>query len=106
MQASSYPSVFYRLNLEGNLLLPNAWDAASARLFEQAGFPAIGTTSAAIAYSRGFRDAQKITRDAMMREIASIVAAVDVPVNADIEAGYGSLASSLPASTATAEAST
>jgi 2-methylisocitrate lyase-like PEP mutase family enzyme len=42
----------------------------------------------------------------MMREIASIVAAVDVPVNADIEAGYGSLASSLPASTATAEAST
>lgn len=80
---------FLALNRAGKLLLPNAWDAASARIFEAAGFPAIGTTSAGIAYSRGIRDGQLIDRDIMIREIASIVAAVDCPVTADIEAGYG-----------------
>lgn len=70
-------------------LLPNAWDAASARLFEEAGFPAIGTTSAGIAYSRGKRDGQTLTREEMCREVAVIVNAVRLPVNADIEAGYG-----------------
>src|SRR5262249_12236460 len=73
----------------GNLLLPNAWDAASACIFEEAGFPAIGTTSAGIAYSRGRRDGQQIDRDTMAREIAVIANAVQLPVTADIEAGYG-----------------
>jgi len=77
------------LNSQGHLLLPNAWDAASARIFEAAGFPAIGTTSAGIAYSRGFCDAQKISREEMMHEVAIIARAVDIPVTADIEAGYG-----------------
>jgi 2-methylisocitrate lyase-like PEP mutase family enzyme len=80
---------FVELSRAGGLLLPNAWDAASARIFEAAGFPAIGTTSAGIAYARGLRDGQQIGRDAMIREVASIVAAVDCPVTADIEAGYG-----------------
>jgi 2-methylisocitrate lyase-like PEP mutase family enzyme len=80
---------FVELNRGGRLLLPNAWDAASARIFEAAGFPAIGTTSAGIAYARGLRDGQHIDRGAMIREVASIVAAVDCPVTADIEAGYG-----------------
>ena len=80
---------FKALNDAGGLRLPNAWDAASARLFQAAGFPAIGTTSAGIAYRRGMLDAEVITRDDMMREIAAIAAAVDVPVTADIEAGYG-----------------
>lgn len=80
---------FRTLNRDGRLLLPNAWDAASARIFETAGFPAIGTTSAGIAYSRGLRDGQLIGRDDMIREIASIVGAVGCPVTADIEAGYG-----------------
>ena len=82
--------IFRDLNSQGHLLLPNAWDAASARIFEAAGFPAIGTTSAGIAYSRGFRDAQQISREEMMHEIAIITRAVDIPVTADIEAGYGS----------------
>ena len=64
--------IFRELSTQGHLLLPNAWDAASARIFEEAGFPAIGTTSAGIAYSRGFRDAQQISREAMMREVAII----------------------------------
>ena len=80
---------FRDLNFAGHFILPNAWDAASARVFEEAGFPAIGTTSGGIANSRGLPDGERIDRDAMLREIAGIVAAVRVPVTADIEAGYG-----------------
>src|SRR5262249_35129898 len=80
---------FHDLNRRGRLLLPNAWDAASARIFEEAGFSAIGTTSAGIAYSEGYQDAERIGRDAMVRAVAKIVNAVSVPVSADIEAGYG-----------------
>jgi 2-methylisocitrate lyase-like PEP mutase family enzyme len=71
------------------LLLPNAWDCASARLFEEAGFPAIGTTSAGIAFAQGYSDGQQIPRDEMMQVIARIAATVQIPVTADIEAGYG-----------------
>lgn len=73
----------------GRLLLPNAWDAASARIFEEAGFGAIATTSAGIAYTQGFQDAEQIGREAMVRAIAAIVGAVSCPVSADIEGGYG-----------------
>jgi 2-methylisocitrate lyase-like PEP mutase family enzyme len=76
-------------NRAGRLLLPNAWDAASARIFEGAGFTAIGTTSAGIAYSAGFQDAEHIGPNAMARAVAAIVRAVSCPVTADIEAGYG-----------------
>jgi 2-methylisocitrate lyase-like PEP mutase family enzyme len=88
-QQSARAAQFRALNEARGLLLPNAWDAASACIFQEAGFPAIGTTSAGIAYARGLRDAQHIAREAMAREIASIVAAVERPVTADIEAGYG-----------------
>ncbi|MCV2358940.1 isocitrate lyase/phosphoenolpyruvate mutase family protein [Paucibacter sp. TC2R-5] len=80
---------FRQLNQQGQLLLPNAWDCASARVFAAEGFAAIGTTSAGIAYARGFQDAELIGRDAMLREVGTIAACVKVPVNADIEAGYG-----------------
>ena len=79
-------------NTAGRLLLPNAWDAASARIFEDAGFAAVGTTSAGIAYAHGVRDAERIDRDTMVRAIARITSAVGCPVNADIEAGYGATA--------------
>jgi 2-methylisocitrate lyase-like PEP mutase family enzyme len=81
---------FRDANRAGRLLLPNAWDAASARVFEAVGFTAIGTTSAGIAYAHGVRDAEQIDRDTMVRAVASIVKAVSCPINADIEAGYGS----------------
>ena len=80
---------FREQNRAGRLLLPNAWDAASARIFEEAGFTAIGTTSAGIAYAEGYRDAEQIDRGAMVRAIAKIARAVSVPVSADIEGGYG-----------------
>jgi 2-methylisocitrate lyase-like PEP mutase family enzyme len=88
-ELASRAAQFKALNEAGGLRLPNAWDGASARLFQAAGFSAVGTTSAGIAYARGMLDAEVISRDDMMREIAAIAAAVDVPVTADIEAGYG-----------------
>ena len=69
-------------------ILPNAWDAASARVFEKAGFSAIGTTSAGIAASLGYPDGQQIPVREMMDAIKRIVSAVNLPVTADIEAGY------------------
>jgi 2-methylisocitrate lyase-like PEP mutase family enzyme len=74
----------------GVLVLPNAWDVASARIFEDAGFPAIATTSAGIAFSLGYPDGQRISREEMIARIARIVRAVRVPVTADVEWGYGS----------------
>ena len=71
------------------LLLVNVWDIASARIVEQAGFPAIATTSAGIAFSQGFPDGQKIHADRMFARIAQIAGAVNVPVTADVEGGYG-----------------
>jgi len=71
------------------LLLPNAWDAASARLFEEAGFPAIGTTSAGIAFSLGFPDGEHVPFAEVVEVVRRIVRAVRVPVSADIEAGFG-----------------
>jgi len=76
----------------GVLLLPNAWDVASARIFEEAGFPALATTSAGIAFSLGYPDGQRISREEMIARIGRIVRAVKVPVTADIEWGYGSTA--------------
>jgi 2-methylisocitrate lyase-like PEP mutase family enzyme len=70
------------------LVLPNAWDVASARIFEAAGFPALGTTSAGVANSLGYPDVQKITRDEMLDVVRRIVKAVSIPVTADVEAGY------------------
>ncbi|MGB8383887.1 MAG: isocitrate lyase/phosphoenolpyruvate mutase family protein, partial [Dermatophilaceae bacterium] len=72
--------------------LPNAWDAGSARILEQVGFPAIATTSAGIAWSCGVPDAGVLERDRMLEHVARIVAAVGVPVSADLEAGYGDTA--------------
>ncbi len=70
-------------------VLPNAWDAGSARILEQVGFPAIATTSAGIAWSCGVPDGEALDRDTMLEHVGRIVAAVSVPVTADLEAGYG-----------------
>jgi len=73
----------------GVLILPNAWDVASARIFEEAGFPAIATTSAGIAFSLGYPDGERIPREEMLARIGRITRAVRVPVTADVESGYG-----------------
>jgi 2-methylisocitrate lyase-like PEP mutase family enzyme len=71
------------------LVLPNAWDAASARIFEEAGFSAIGTSSAGAAFSLGYPDGQKISREEMLGMVRRIANAVELPVTADVEAGFG-----------------
>lgn len=74
----------------GMLVLPNVWDVASARIVEEAGYGALATTSAGIAFSLGYPDGQKIPRQEMFAAIARIARAVRVPVTADVESGYGS----------------
>jgi len=71
------------------LLLINAWDVASARIMEAAGVSAIATTSAGVAFSLGYPDGQRISRAEMLAVVARIANAVDLPVTADVEAGYG-----------------
>ncbi len=71
------------------LVLPNAWDVASARVFEEAGFGAIATTSAGIAFTLGYPDGQRISREEMLGAVRRIATAVKIPVTADVEAGYG-----------------
>lgn len=71
------------------LLLPNAWDAATARVLEEAGFPAVATTSAGIAFAAGYPDGEEIPVGRMLEAVAGICEAVSVPVSADMEAGYG-----------------
>jgi 2-methylisocitrate lyase-like PEP mutase family enzyme len=71
------------------LVLSNAWDVVSARILEECGHPAIATSSAAVAFSRGYPDGQRIPRGEMLDVVARIARAVRVPVTADLEAGYG-----------------
>ena len=71
------------------LVLSNAWDVVSARILEECGHPAIATSSAAVAFSRGYPDGERIPRDEMLDVVARIARAVRVPVTADLEAGYG-----------------
>jgi 2-methylisocitrate lyase-like PEP mutase family enzyme len=71
------------------LVLPNAWDAASARVIEQAGAEAIATTSAGVAWSLGYPDGDHLQAEDAVAVVARIVRVVDVPVTADIESGYG-----------------
>lgn len=74
------------------LLLANAWDCASARVVELAGYPAVATGSAGVAFSLGYPDGQRIPREEMLAAVHRIARTVDVPVSADLEGGYGDVA--------------
>jgi len=71
------------------LILPNAWDPVSARIIAEAGYPAVATSSGAVARVLGYDDGQLTPPAEMFTAVARIVRAVDVPVTADMEAGYG-----------------
>lgn len=71
------------------LVLPNCWDAGSAKILADAGFPAIATTSAGIAFSHGYADGHNISREEMCAEVARCAAIIPVPLSADMEGGYG-----------------
>ena len=88
--AAAKAALFQRLHLGPEILvIANAWDAASARVFEQAGIRAVGTGSAGVAFSHGHLDDEFIPRDVMLRAIGEMARAVDVPVTADILSGLG-----------------
>lgn len=70
------------------LLLTNAWDAASARLWQELGAPAVATSSAAVAWSRGYADGGALPRAELLSSLAGIVRVTAIPVTADIEDGY------------------
>ncbi|MGI0053309.1 MAG: isocitrate lyase/PEP mutase family protein [Thermoplasmata archaeon] len=71
------------------LVLPNAWDVPSARLFEEAGFPAVATSSAGLLVSLGYVDGEEIPRREMVAAVARIASRLSVPLSADIVAGFG-----------------
>lgn len=78
------------LHQRGNpLVLPNVWDAATAGLVAEAGFPVVATSSSAVANSLGFPDGEQAPADEVFAAIGRVAKAVDLPVTADIEAGYG-----------------
>lgn len=82
-------SEFRRLHESGCFLIPNPWDIGSARYLRSLGYKALATTSAGFAFSRGLPDDERaIGLDAMLGHIAEIVAATDLPVNADFQGGY------------------
>jgi len=80
-------TAYRKLHESGCFVIPNPWDAGSALYLRHLGFKALATTSAGYAFSLGLPDAA-VSRDAMLANIAAIVAAVDLPVNADFESGY------------------
>ncbi len=71
------------------LLLPNAWDVTSSRALDATGFPVVATTSGGVAASLGYPDGERIPAEEMFAAVGRIARAVDVPVIADIEAGFG-----------------
>jgi 2-methylisocitrate lyase-like PEP mutase family enzyme len=79
------------------LVLPNAWDAATARAVAAAGFPAVATTSAGVAAALGYEDHEGAPAGEMLAAAARIARSVDVPVTVDAEAGYGMTAAELVA---------
>jgi 2-methylisocitrate lyase-like PEP mutase family enzyme len=82
-------AVFRKLHESGCFVIPNPWDIGTARYLRALGFRALATTSSGFAFSRGLPDTDwAVPRDVMLNHIAEIVAAADLPVNADFESGY------------------
>ncbi|MFG2597067.1 isocitrate lyase/phosphoenolpyruvate mutase family protein [Streptomyces sp. NPDC048462] len=88
MTASALRALHHGRTPGDPLVLPGPWDAASARVFEDSGFPALATPSAGVAASLGYEDGATPAAE-MFAAVARIARAVSVPVSADIEAGYG-----------------
>lgn len=86
--ASEKRAAFRALHQSGCFVLPNPWDRGSARVLESLGFKALGTTSAGHAWSVGRPDGQ-VSRAMTLAHVREIVAATDLPINADFESGFG-----------------
>ena len=78
---------FHELHRSGCFVIPNPWDAGSARYLQSLGFKALATTSSGFAWSQGYRDGG-MSRDAVLAHLRTMVDATDLPINADFESGY------------------
>src|SRR4051812_34732935 len=78
---------FHAMHHTGCFVIPNPWDAGSAKYLKSVGFKALATTSSGYAWSQGMSDGS-VGREAVLEYLRTIVEATDVPVNADFEAGY------------------
>lgn len=90
--SESKRQAFRALHERGCFVIPNPWDAGSAKYLQHLGFPALATTSAGFAFSQGLPDSADevvLSRDRCLQYIAAIAAAVDLPVSADFMSGYG-----------------
>jgi 2-methylisocitrate lyase-like PEP mutase family enzyme len=86
---SARRAAFRRLHEQGCFVIPNPWDIGTARYLRHLGFPALATTSAGLAFSRGLPDSDwAVPRDMVLAHLREIAGAVDLPVNADFESGY------------------
>lgn len=88
MTKSDSAAAFHALHQSDILILPNAWDAGSARIIEHAGAKAIATSSAAVAWANGYPDGEALPLDQLLSTVRAIVRVVSVPVSADVEAAY------------------
>lgn len=80
---------FRKMHSSGRILvLPNAWDVPSARIYEECGFQAVATSSGGVSVSLGYPDGQKIPLDEMLSAVSRIARAISVPLSADMEAGF------------------
>lgn len=87
------PTPFHALHTGPQaLVLPNAWDAASAALFQRAGAPAVATSSAALAWSLGYPDGGALPRQELLSAIRRMLRVLDIPLSVDLEDGYGDAA--------------
>ena len=84
--AERFQSMHHGTNM---FVLPNVWDAGSARIFEKQGFGAVATSSAGVAYSLGFPDGEDITFDDLLARVRQIVRRIEIPLSVDFERGYG-----------------
>ena len=85
---------FRRLHAQGCFVIPNPWDAGSARWLQGLGFAALASTSSGFAWSQARAD-NRVARDAVLAHLRELVAATDVPINADFESGFGTDASAV-----------
>ncbi len=92
---------FHALHREGCFILPNPWDLGSALYLQHQGFKALASTSAGLAWSKGHADNQ-ITREMVLSHLAELVAATDLPLNADFESGFGQTSAQVEESVALA----
>src|SRR6185503_20658262 len=99
--ADSRIDTFRRLHRSGCFMIPNPWDAGSARTLEQLGFPALATTSSGFAWSLGRPD-NHVSLDEILAHLRALSQSVEIPVSADFEGGFAAAPEAVGANVAAA----